>query len=636
MTDGALTLRTRVRAVVIGLVALGGAVEARGQDPTRVVIRREQIESAGWFNLGEMLSGAAGWQRTTLDAVWFFVSSDGLPPGGVAPAEPDWILLIDGQRVASSAFGSRLLELLPLSPAQVESVTVTRVPRLVAGSISGRGVVEFHTRRPLRGPGVAGAWHSGNVTGDPGPYAFTPVGGANVDRLGPYNHAAATFGGAGWEVVAGAHQGSSHITHRGLRERFDPTLYDQLGENKWAPYDALHARVGGVLFGGRHDLIAGRAWVDGPLFLPLAGGEQWLRGELEHVGGSGSVATGPTTIGYQLTHSALEMRELPSPFPFLAGHARRLTSGVVDVTVTDDDGRRARLGASVARWSVDHNAATANRTDATLFGELALAVGRSVSELSGALARSSGGPLVGKGVLSSRFTIDSSTGIAVALSAVQYATGDDGTWIDRALLALDTVQRDRDLRAWADVSVTRRHVRGWVVDVGGRLGTMTGIRLLEANGILHPAADGGVGEVRAALSLPATTRFPLTRIAYRYATPLAGDDDVRDALRSTPSHVIEGSVAARVASDFRVATHLYVASRAHWPALRGGPVAPTTLPWVSRLDLSAEKWFWRHRVRTELLLRNVLDRPERYHPLGADLPLRAHITVALALPRLAD
>jgi hypothetical protein len=612
-------------------VSLGTAVEVWAQDPTRVVIRREQIESAGWFNLGEMLSGAAGWQRTTLDAVWFFVSSDGLPPGGVAPAEPDWMLLIDGQRVASSAFGSRLLELLPLSPAQVESVTVTRVPRLVAGSISGRGVVEFHTRRPPHGPGVAGAWHSGNVTGDPGPYAFTPVGGENVDRLGPFNHALGSFGGAGWDVVAGAHQGSSHITHRGLRERFDRTLYDQLGENKWAPYDAVNARVSADFLGGRHDLIAGRAWVHGPLFLPLAGGEQWLRGELEHVGGSGSIAAGPTTIGYQLTHSALDMRELPSPFPFVAGHARRLTSGVVDVAVIDEDGRRARLGASAARWRVEHDAATANRTDATFFGELALAVGRSVNELSGALARSSGGQLVGKGVFSSRVIVDSATAVAVALSAVQYATGDDGTWIDRALLALDTVQRERHLRGWADVGITRRLRRGWVVDVGGRVGTMRGIQLLEPNGIPHPPADGGVVEVRAAMSLPATIRVPVTQIGYRYATPVGGDGDVRDALRSTPSHVIEGSVAALVARDFRVGTHVYIASRAHWPALRGGPATPTTIPWVSRLDLSAEKWFWRHRVRTELLLRNVLDRPERYHPLGADLPLRAHITVGLAL-----
>ena len=137
MTDGALTFRSRVLAAVLCLGALGSACEARAQDPMRVVINRAEIESAGWLNLGEMLTGATGWQRTTLDGVWFFLSADGLPPGAVAPAEPEWVLVIDGQRIVSTAYGARLLELLPLSPAQVESVTVTRVPRHVAGTIAG-------------------------------------------------------------------------------------------------------------------------------------------------------------------------------------------------------------------------------------------------------------------------------------------------------------------------------------------------------------------------------------------------------------------------------------------------------------------------------------------------------------------
>jgi hypothetical protein len=608
------------------------AAAAHAQDPTRVVIRREQIETVGWFNLGEVLTGATGWQRTTLDGVSFFASSDGLPPGATSPAEPEWLVLIDGQRVLADAFGARLLELLPLSPAQVESVTVARVPRLAAGTIAGRGVVEFHTRRPVRGPAVAGAWHSGNITGDPGPYAFTPTGGENVDRLGPYNHAVATVGGPGWDIVVATHQGSSHITHREIRQRFDPALFAQLGEQRWAPYDAVNARVGGSVLGARHDLIAGRAWVNGPLFLPLVGGEQWLRGSLEHVGGSGALVLPAATVGYQLTYAAIDMRELPSPFPFVAGHSRQRMAGVIDVAVADDRGYRARLGASMARWSLDEGGSSADRTDASLFGELTATIGRSTHDVSGALARSSGGPLVGKGALASRVALDSLTTLAVALSVVQFATGEDGTWIDRALLALDTLRRERDARAWADVAATRTLNGRWIADVGARVGLASGVRLLDPTGVPHPPSRAGVAELRAGLSLPVTARIPIARLAYRYATTLSGNDDVREALRATPAHVVEGSVAAAVASDIRVGAFLYVASQSHWSALRGGPSTPVTLRSISRLDLSAEKWFWRHRLRTQLLLRNVLDAAERYHPLGADFPLRAHLTVGLALP----
>lgn len=618
----------------LAAVAVAPTAEARAQDdPTRVVITRPQIEAAGWFNFGEILTGATGWQRTTLDAVSFFASADGLPPGASAPGEPEWLVLIDGQRVTVDALGAKLLELLPLSPAQVESVTVTRAPRLVAGTIAGRGVVEFHTRQPPRGPAAAAAWHSGNIIGDPGPYAFTPAGGENVDRLGPYDFAFASFAGAGWDVAAGARQGSSHITHRGIRERFDPVLYDQLGEHKWAPWDAINARVGAALFGGRHDLIAGRAWVNGPLFLPLAGGEQWLRGGLEHVGGSGSIPAGAASIRYQLTHTGLDVGELASPFPFVVGHSRRRSAGVIEVGATDERDRRARIGAGATRWSLQRNGASADRTDVTVFGSLSTNVGRLAGELAGALAHSSGGPVAAKGVLATRIATDSLTTLALALSYVRHATGDDGTWIDRALLGLDTLRRERDVRAWADLGATRRLVSGWIGDLGARVGVVSGVRLLATSGLpLAVASDGGVAELRAGLSLPPSSRLPVARATYRYMTPLSGDSAVRAAMRATPAHVLEGNLVSAVARDLRFGAFLYVASGARWSNLRGGPATPVTLPAISRLDVSAEKWFWRRRVRTQFLIRNLLNQSERYHPLGAEFPLRAHLTFALALP----
>jgi hypothetical protein len=636
VTRGAAARRARVgrlaRHLAAALVAAGGA-RADAQDPTRVVLRRAEIEAAGWFNLGETLMGATGWHRSTLDGVSFFTSADGLPAGAAAPGEPEWLVLVDGQRVMGDVLGTKLLELLPVSPAQVESVTVTRVPRPVAGTIAGRGVVEFHTRHARHGASSAAAWHSGNVIGDPGPYRFTPLATENVDRLGPYNHASASFAGAGWEISAGARQGSSHITHRGIRERFDPALYEQLGVHKWAPYDVVHGRIGASLLGGRHDLTAGRGWVNGPLFLPLAGGEQWLRGTFDHVGGSGSAVAGATTIAYQATHSALDIGELPSPFPFVAGHSRARTAGVLELRVTESGGRYATFGAAATRWSMERGGASAARTDVTLVGSLGAAIGRAVGELSGALGRSSGGPIAAKGVLATRIAADSLTTLSVALSYVQHVTGDDGTWIDRALLGLDTLGRERDGRAWADVGAARRVRGGWIAELGARLGTLDDIRLLAADG--QPAGgpmDGAVAEVRAGLALPVRARLPVARVAYRYGTPVGGDATLRAALHASPRHTLEARVVVAPASDLRLGAFINVASRARWPTLRGGPAAPVALPARSPLDVSAEKWFWRHRIRTQLLVRNLLNQSERYHPLGADFPLRVHVTVGLAIP----
>jgi hypothetical protein len=631
-------LASRFFRVTRGPIALAAALlllapRSHAQDPTRVVIRRAQIEAAGWFNLGEILTGATGWLRTTLDGLSFFASTDGLPPGARAPGEQEWVVLVDGQRVTVDALGAKVLELMPISPGQVESVTVTRVPRLVAGTLAARGVVEFHTRRPPRGPAANGAWHSGNVTGDPGPYQFTPLGAENVDRLGPYNYALGSFAGAGWDVTAGARQGSSHITHRGIRERFDPALYEQLGVHKWAPYDVVHARIGAALLGGLHGLVGGRGWVNGPLFLPQVGGEQWLRGTFEHVGAAGSALAGPATLGYQVTHSGLDLAELPTPFPFVAGHSRHRTAGLLELQVSSGTGGRVLLGAGATRWAMDRAGVSGARTEATLFASLTSGIGRATNQLSGALTRSTGGPLAGKAVLSTRVSPDSATSLSAALSYVQHVFGEDGTWIDRAILGLDTLTRERDANAWVDLGATRRLAPNLSADLGVRAGMLNGARLLTADGQpIAGASSARVAEVRAGLSLPPTARVPVARLTYRYATTLGGDDAVREALRATPAHALEASLVTAPTRDLRFGAFLDLASRATWGPFRGAATAPVTLPALSRLDLSAEKWFWRRRLRTQFLFRNVLDRPERYHPLGAIFPLRAHLTFEVALP----
>jgi hypothetical protein len=378
--------------------------------------------------------------------------------------------------------------------------------------------------------------------------------------------------------------------------------------------------------------------VNGPLFLPLVT-EQWVRGVFDHVGASGSIAAGAATLGYQLTRSALDVSELPTTFPFFSGHSRRRVGGVVDVGMTGGRGRRARLGAGVTRWSMDRSDASAARTDATLFAHLALPNSRSTYELAGALARSSGGPITPKVVLSAHVVTDTVTTLSIAFSYAQFRIGDDGTWIDRILYGLDTLTRGVDERAWADLGLARQLRPGLRGDVGARAGIASGARVIPQvrSPDQPPLSTGVLAEVRAGLSLAPTSRLPLARVAYRYATSLGPDSAMRAAVRATPAHVLEANLIVVPARDLRFGAFAYVASRAHWGDFLGTPAAPgepalVTLPAISRLDMSAEKWFWRRRVRTQLLIRNVFDQPERYHPRGAQLPLRAHLTLGVALP----
>jgi hypothetical protein len=68
-----------------------------------------------------------------------------------------------------------------------------------------------------------------------------------------------------------------------------------------------------------------------------------------------------------------------------------------------------------------------------------------------------------------------------------------------------------------------------------------------------------------------------------------------------------------------------------WPGF-GVDSGPIELPAIRRVDASLEKWMWRRRLRVQLLFRNILNTPERYHPYGAQWNLRWHLLASLVLP----
>ena len=53
------------------------------------------------------------------------------------------------------------------------------------------------------------------------------------------------------------------------------------------------------------------------------------------------------------------------------------------------------------------------------------------------------------------------------------------------------------------------------------------------------------------------------------------------------------------------------------------------------LDLGFDNWFWRERLRGNILFRNVLDRTVRFHPIGAAFDLSVYVQVEFVVGRAA-
>src|SRR5215216_5658170 len=219
----------------------------------QTVVRRADIERAGWNRVTEILEGAVGWGRASVDGFTFAASPDHLPAAGESPpGTAEWLVLVDGQRVPHQMLGMHLLELLPVSIGQIDSVVFTRGPTIVAGTPVGRGVMSIFTRRLRPGANAELSYQHGDETGDPGPYRYTSLSSSNVEKLGPFAHASVGWGGATWDVDAGVHLTSLNVTDERIAARFRPGVFAQLRPDVRAITPTLHVRADAL--GGRHEL----------------------------------------------------------------------------------------------------------------------------------------------------------------------------------------------------------------------------------------------------------------------------------------------------------------------------------------------------------------------------------------------
>ena len=98
------------------LLLAGGTTRLAAQMP--IVIRRAEIDRSGWNRISELLEGAVGWGKSSVDGSTFAASPDGLPqPGESAAGTAQWLVFVDDQPVQTNMFGLHLLELIPVSPS---------------------------------------------------------------------------------------------------------------------------------------------------------------------------------------------------------------------------------------------------------------------------------------------------------------------------------------------------------------------------------------------------------------------------------------------------------------------------------------------------------------------------------------
>jgi hypothetical protein len=612
--------------LVVGVVAPAPAQRAR-----HVNITRADIEAAGWMRISEVLDGAEGWQFTSTDGFTLSPTSDGLPAAGASATGTSMpAIILDGVRVPVTIFGLQQLDLLPITLAQIDSVTFTRGPVIAAGRIEPRGVIAFYSHRPPPGANAQGEFQVGDVANKPGLYQYTPMRPFNREHHGPFEHLllALADGRIGAELGVRYSTLNTSDTLIGSRIRFGA-----IGATNQINLAVPTAHVVVDALGGRQTLDAGHAHYSGLFFVPALGHEQSMRMNATTVNASGLIALpAAVALTYRAGLTSDDIGRLPSPSPFTLAGRHRMTGASAELARTL--GRALiSLGTGSESWTLTRpGLAVVQRTDNHLIASAATGGDDGWSSNIVTELTRSGGITNAGAVIRSRLALGTADVVAVDASLTTRDTGADGAWIDPLAVGAPPThdaQRTAVLGAsWTHTLVSSlalfggaeyRRVSGWAVAIPSDTG------FFELRGNTPPApiiGTLGVASTRLGIEVPSTKRWH-ARLAYTYTASITGDSALRTADRSIARHQLIGGGWLVPGHDWRIGTRVDVASGTYWsafPALPNG--FPPTVPGLRRIDISAEKWVWRRHVRFQYLVRDVLNGVERWQPRSAEFNLR--------------
>lgn len=620
-------------AVVAALFPAAAALAQRG--PTQV-ISRAQIEAAGWTRLSELVFAARGVSRASVDGIGVVGNVSGQPVAGAAPSGDELLILVDGQPMPVTVAGVPLLDLLPVSLTQLDSVTVERGPAFVGGRVAMNGAIHLHTTRSLRGVQGSLSHYSGNEVGDPGPFTFTERRAPNVDNSGPFHQGRLAWGSGGGYVDVALRRWTDNLTDPRLIDRYARETGGEIPE-LWVRHVAPTIRAGISAGRTHHDLLAGFARLRGTFFAPSVQEDQALANDLWYAGLAGG---GPfaDSLGWGYRLAASEGRSAPyaSPLPSTLEHRRRRYAADASLSAVVGTASLTAVAAVTHHALLDAPARASSPTpwwvtDGALAVDAAAAAPLS-PRFTGTIGSGLGGAR-GSAMLALRQPLDSGSSVHARLAWDARAAGDDGAWIDLELLGLAALRRDPRRTASAELELRHRLPAGLELRVGGGGRRITGIRLIGDSAAtipMDPSAVGSplaltIGEARVAIDLPATDRVQ-GGASYRFADAVGGTGELRDAQASIPRHLLDAELVIRPSRDIRVRSALHLASATQWIMVG----AASDVPAVKRIDLSLEKWMLRERLRVQLLARNLLNDVERHHPLGADFRLRVFAGATLA------
>ena len=608
-------------------------------------ITKSEIEVAGVARISDLLPLFNGIRISSVGGHSWKVAH----VGGVPFGQNGYGLLLDDQPISTGVFGEQDLDHLPVPLMDIASVTLCPDPGLWAGQFHSFGSLRIETVEAAEGLQANASFLVGNETGDPGPHLFTDQATPNIPHTGPDLEGSGAY-----------RRGGTVIRAEGRVLDFQPdqssTLRVREATSERPPFRAPSIFGLRAHFPAPNGVINANIvvrFVENLWFVEQAGRE--LPAAQVDIGGTMHgrhrfpLPSGPSVrLDYR---AMMDVQTLEPEESLLQGfdpewRQTRLV-GTVQASVRRTRGELA-IGSTVERLAVSAPGVRngAGYTLGTLFAQATMNPASRLQQRTDAALITNGdvvrlklaNTLVWqrqKHIWSAAVALDSrlpeeQSGFAywhargyrgLLLPEVSYTQAEPpGTSSEYSARIAWSAELGQGISA--NASFAGRLMRGLTIERpsfqldGGELAVHGNIDVIEdAQGETvsgNVAVMGEYGPISA-------------RLAGSLLSDVGGNPAFRDAWERVPSQQASAALTIQPDPNFVAQVVLTVASSAHWRGYEGVTGAPVpnidftydaTVPTHARLDATASKYIWGRRLRVSLLMRNLLNTTERFHPIG--------------------
>lgn len=629
-----------------------------GVESGRRVVYAEDIERSGILRLSGLFRLVNDWSITSVDDYVWQYSAGGLSDFSNQHLE----VLVDGQPIYLGILTAVDLNALPIGLAVIDSVEFFSTPQLVRGRFSDRGLIHIHTRAPEEGFDYQNRSWYGNETGDPGPFIFTERSSRNIDRVGPDYSNVASYRYRDFFFRAGFIDQNHYSTDGRVRDRNPGLGNSDLWLRRYLPSLQIHFPAFGgfhkflILHNSTEEFLGDDLNGSNPFFFEPFGGEIPTERIATSAGLSGEVGADTTMVlRYRLRLSRDRVFE-----PVEGTSVKRL-DWELDIAQASLESilRRKNYSADVGvLWqrlepSSEFFFGADNYTTSAIFASLLLKPSRLFQyNLDGQLTTNNnqsslklaGGIKTGgaKRLLElqasyterlfsenndlwfwqdQQFRLIQSNGLELFESGIagksRSITLDAA--LQRVLFERYTIRIEGYHRSFANTSIPRQQYR------------FNGRRLIAEDIILFHKQNGDL----AGLSINASARLNnklYIKANFRRQITLGGSELFQEKQQEIPG------TQAQVRFDWQPVEHLTIQSTVNYRSateweqydVQNNPFPATTRSFITS-DMSIRKLFWKKRLTGSLVLRNLFNAEQRYHPLGGQMDLNYYLRLGVNL-----